>query len=408
MKGKTIKIAVIAGLFCALIGAPAAFGEYQDFDQEIDALNQRIREQREQIEGIKARQQEYQAAIAAKQRDKATLNNQLAIIENRLAKAELDIDSASLEIDKASLEIEKIKIDGRLLDKKIESQKEHIAALLRLVYKQDQVSTLEMLLANDSLSDFLNQARYLEDTNKEIGDSVADLQDDKEELENNEKSLSQKIGELEGMKKSLEQKREILAYEQDNKSYVLEETKSSEREYQALLAQARREQKQAEAEISSAETLIRQKLSAKERERLNNGNNSIAWPVPQTMITARFHDPDYPYANVIGAHPAIDIRAAQGTTIKAAADGYVAKVKFDGTRSYAYIMIIHGNGLSTVYGHVSAVYVKTDEYVVQGQAIGRTGGTPGTPGSGPWTTGPHLHFEVRSNGLPVNPESYLP
>jgi len=71
-------------------------------------------------------------------------------------------------------------------------------------------------------------------------------------------------------------------------------------------------------------------------------------------------------------------------------------------------MIIHGNGLSTVYGHVSAVYVKTDEYVVQGQAIGRTGGTPGTPGSGPWTTGPHLHFEVRSNGLPVNPESYLP
>ena len=71
-------------------------------------------------------------------------------------------------------------------------------------------------------------------------------------------------------------------------------------------------------------------------------------------------------------------------------------------------MIIHGDGLATVYGHVSAVYVTPDQYVTQGQAIGRSGGMPGGIGSGPFTTGPHLHFEVRLNGLPVDPEKYLP
>jgi murein DD-endopeptidase MepM/ murein hydrolase activator NlpD len=320
----------------------------------------------------------------------------------------LDIDSANLEIDKTNLEIKKIEIDSNNLDKKIEEQKEHIASLLRLVYKQDQVSTLEMLLLNDSLAEFLNQAKYLEDTNRELGSGVEELKEDKNLLEQNKITLNRKNTELADLKAELEEKKNNLTYEQANKNYVLEETKSSEREYQNLLQRAKREQQAAESEIAGAEQLIRQKMSEKERSLLNNGNNTIAWPVPSQLITATFHDPDYPYRNIIGEHSGVDIRAKQGTTISAAADGYVAKVKFDGTRNYAYIMLIHGNGLATVYGHVSAVYVSTDQYVVQGQAIGRSGGTPGGIGSGGFSTGPHLHFEVRSNGLPVDPEAYLP
>ena len=106
-------------------------------------------------------------------------------------------------------------------------------------------------------------------------------------------------------------------------------------------------------------------------------------------------------------NPAFDIRPSQGSTLTAAASGYVAIAKNAG-KGYSYIMIVHGNGLATVYGHVSKIYVQTDEYVVQGQTIGLTGGMPGTSGAGSLTTGPHLHFEVRLNGVPVDPLDYLP
>lgn len=408
MKNKTIKITILLLLIAGFLSsAPFVFSQTGDVDSEIDALNLKIQNQRKQIDALKIKQQEYQAQIQAKQRDRINLGNQLAVLEDHLANTQLDIDSANLEIQKTNLEIQKTEIESADLDAKIEEKKQHIATLLRLVYKQDQISTIEMLLANGSLSDFLNQAKYLEDTNDEIGKSVEDLRADKDRLEANKATLDEKNKDLIDLKGQLEEKKNSLAYEQDNKTSLLEETRSSETEYQNLLRELKRQQDQAAAEISSAESMIRQKMSEKDKQKLNNGNNTIVWPIPKNTITTSFHDPDYPYRTIIGEHPAIDIRAKQGTTIGAAADGYVAKVKFDGTKNYAYIMIIHGNGLATVYGHVSAVYVTVDQYVVQGQAIGRTGATPGSVGAGPFTTGPHLHFEVRKNGLPVNPLDYL-
>ncbi|MFA5886942.1 MAG: peptidoglycan DD-metalloendopeptidase family protein [Patescibacteria group bacterium] len=406
---KLAKISLLLILLSAIFYiAPLVYSAYNSPDKEIDDLNIKIQNQKKQLEIIRSKQRAYQEQINLKKQDRLNLSNQLSIIEDRLAQANLDIDSVNLEIDKLGLEIKKIEIDSSNTDKKIEDQKQHIGNLLQSMYKQDQVSSLEMLLLNNSLSDFLNQIKYLEETNQEIGNSVATLRNNKKELDQNKLSLDQKNQEFLELKKQLEDKQDNLSYEQKNKNYLLEETRSSEQEYQNLLQRAKREQQQAETDIANAEQLIRQKMSEKERNRLNNGNNTIAWPVPVNTIVARFHDPDYPYRRLIGEHSAVDIRAKQGTAISAAADGYVAKVKFDGSSRYAYIMLIHGDGLATVYGHVSAAYVIADQYVTRGQIIGRTGGMPGGAGSGPFTTGPHLHFEVRLNGLPVNPESYLP
>src|SRR3989339_696480 len=302
-----------------------ALGQSEDYlstrtNQEIKEINNDILSKKGQIQKIQEQQEKYSALINQKQSEKATLNNQVAILDNRLAKAELDIEIVRTEIDRTQLEIQKTDLEIEDKNKTIDTEKKHISNVLKLINKNDNVSTLEIMLLNDSFANFLSQAKYLEDVSEDVKTSLDKLNDLKKKLEFND--------------------------------------------------------------------------------------NGMIWPVPRNTITSYFHDPDYPFRNIF-EHPAIDIRAGQGTVLKAAASGYVARVKEGVGGSYGYIMLIHGDGLSTVYGHVSKIYVEEDEYIVQGQTIGLTGGLPGTPGSGALTTGPHLHFEVRLNGIPVNPLNYL-
>src|SRR5680860_1764684 len=189
-----------------------SLGAVSDFeiDREIDSLNLKIQVQKKQLETLQAKQKEYQIQIAAKRNEKVSLTNQLDIIENRLAKAELDIEETALEIDKINLEIKKVEIDSEKLDQKIDKQKDQIAGLLRLIYKQEQVTTLEALLLNDTLSDFLNQIKYLQNTNEKLAESIDTLKDQKEQLENNRLTLENKNEEVSDLKVKLEEKMDSL------------------------------------------------------------------------------------------------------------------------------------------------------------------------------------------------------
>jgi len=383
------------------------FGQNEEtVNDEVKALNEQIQAKKNEVERIQKQQEIYSQSIKAKQKEQASLNNQLSILSNRLAKAELDIESVETEIDRTNLEIEKVNLEIASKDKEIARVKEHLAGILNLIYKQDRTKTLEIILLNDSLSDFINELKYLEDTNKEVGEGLETLEKYKEDLDKSQVVLQDKNKELLVLIDELNGKKEALAGEKENKAFILTETRNSEREYQKLLAQAKQEQERAAADIAGLEKSVRAKISKVSGKELEFNDNGLIWPVTKNTITSYFHDPDYPFKYIF-EHPAIDIRAGQGTTIKASASGYVARAK-DAGKGYSYIMLIHGDGLSTVYGHVSSIFVKEDEYVVQGQAIGKSGGMPGTPGAGPLTTGPHLHFEVRSNGIPVNALEYLP
>ncbi len=406
---KIIKISFLIFALCLIFNRPnLAWSSYEDeINQEIKNLNNKISGNKKKIDDIQSQQKQYTDLINQKRTEQDSLNNELEILDAQAAKAQLDIDATELEVDKTNLEIKKTTLDIQDKDDQINQEKEHIATMLRLMYKQDQVSALEILLLNNSLADFINQLQYLENTNEEITNSVADLKDNKDKLEENKRTLVAKETELNQLKTTLEDQKIALTQQQEDKSFVLEETKQSEKKYQYLLAAARKEQERTSAEISSLEKSVREKLD-KLKDNPDLNYTGLIWPTGKSYITASFHDPDYPFRSSLGEHPAIDIRATYGTPLKAAANGYVARVKFDGSKNYAYIMIIHGDGLSTVYGHVSGVNVKADDYVVQGQIIGRTGGLPGSPGSGPFCTGAHLHFEVRKNGLPVDPMDYLP
>lgn len=137
------------------------------------------------------------------------------------------------------------------------------------------------------------------------------------------------------------------------------------------------------------------------------GTLSFDWPVAPTLgISAFFQDAAYKRRFGIDHH-AVDIPTAQGTLIRAPADATVLKVSMNGL-GYSYIVLDHGNGLETIYGHITATLVSEGDKVRAGQSFAKSGGQPGTSGAGLLTTGPHLHFSVKNDGALVDPLQYLP
>jgi murein DD-endopeptidase MepM/ murein hydrolase activator NlpD len=379
-------------------------------DGQITELNQKIDTKKQEIDKLQQKIDAYEEKIKIKQKDIKSLKSQIALLDNDIAKINLDIQATQARIEQTNLEIQSLNLQIKEVQKNIDENKNKIAEYIRLINKNDRVSYLEVILTNNSFSDFFNQLQYTEQIHGDLKKTLDKQQVDKTNLEL-QKSNWQEKSDLENkLKDDLQKQKAGLSEKNTAQQTLLLQSRLTERQYQNSLYQLQAEQQQINNEITSLESSIRKKLEAQqEKEKFNSfGPARLGWPVdPGRGITAYFHDPDYPF-RYIYEHPAIDIRTPQSTPIKAPEAGYVGQVKFKGDKSYAYVMIIHNDGLSTVFGHISAVYVKADEYVKKGQVIALSGGSPGTIGAGNLTTGPHLHFEVRFNGIPVNPLEYLP
>lgn len=397
---------IAAGGFFGLGQARGASAPNDSLSKEINQLDTTIKQKRSQLEALKNKQAEYQKALEKNQAEKASLQQQLAAIENTSAQTQVKLDQAKIDMETTNLEIQKVGLEMRQQDDKISQNKQSIGSALKLLSQEDDKSQLEILLLNDHLTDYVSQLRYLEQLNGKIADSVNSLRLAKNELEENNKKLEEGREKLRVLKAELEGQQVTLAETKDSKSYLLEETKNSESEYQRLISEFKREQLAASSDVLNLERTLREKINSQ-----SNGTkpaltySGFAWPIASRRITAYFHDPSYPFLAIM-QHSAIDISTPQGTPIKAPASGYVGRAK-DGGMGYSYIMLLHANDLATVFGHVSKIYVKEDDYVSQGQVIGLSGAMPGTPGAGPFTTGPHLHLEVRLKGVPVNPLNYF-
>lgn len=380
---------------------------------EISSLQEQIKQQQAEIQKLEEQKKLYQEKINLKRKESVSLKNQISILDNYIAKAKTEIKEKETRIKESELSIKNIQIKIQDQRQKIESRKQQISGLLQLINHYDNKNYLEIILLNSSVSEFLNQIKYVGSLQSSLRENLEKIKLIKDGLEIQEDSLRQQKQELVNLQDELVDRKKEFASQKDAKNKLLTETRGAEWKFQTLLTEAIREQKQTEQEIANAEKTIRAKLSAQKEqemmEKLDEGEAGpmiFSWPVTEDTVTCNFHDPDYPFRKWLGEHPGIDIRAEQGTAIRAPAAGYVAKAK-DAGLGYSYIMLIHNDGFATVFGHVSAIYVKEDAYVRRGDIIGRSGGIPGTAGAGRFSTGPHLHFEVRLNGIPVNPLNYL-
>jgi len=306
----------------------------------------------------------------------------------------LEQESLQFQIDKENSEIGK--------------QKDNLKQYIKLINKEDQKSLLEILLMNDSFSEFFNQINYITGIQNNLKGSIDRLKLLTESLSLQKVNLNNYQIELRKKQKKLNNKKLQLKEQVTAKETILFESKHSEYKYQRLLSEARAMRKQVDSSINNIKVEIKNKITQLASGTTNPSATFIYRPVPMDRgISTYFNDPTYPFRYLF-EHSALDIRAYQGTPIKAPADGYVVRAVDGGYNTYSFVTIIHANGLSTSYLHMSKIYVKPDQFVKAGEVIGLTGGTPGTRGAGRLTTGPHLHFEVRLNGIPVDPLQYLP
>jgi len=212
----------------------------------------------------------------------------------------------------------------------------------------------------------------------------------------------------------VEREKMLLESEKEAKRILIEETERSEEKFQLLLTQLAQEQEKINKEIESIEEEVQRKIA---EMRFNftwdPDHAQFIWPVFNQGITVYFHDPSYPFRRLVGEHSGIDLRTlidgkpSNGVPVRSAAPGLVIKVIRGGKYVGNAVYIAHSQEYMTIYLHLSQVNVQEDDVVEAGDMIGLSGGMPGTEGAG-LSSGPHLHFEVRKNGIPVDPLQYLP
>ncbi len=375
--------------------------------EEINQLRKEINKKQTLIQELEKEALKYKKEIAKKQKEHINLKNQISVIDNRLAKINIDTSVNEVEIDRTLLEIDKLKLEINDKEEEIANIKKRIVKTIRYVYKLRNTSYLEIVMRSNSLTDFFDQIKHLSNINQHFVKMAKKAEILKGLLTISQNDLQKKRVALIDLQKKLIKNKTSLDINKSTKVQLLQVTMASEKKFQQLISQIKEEYRQIDEEIKNLEIQMRRKL---EEQKVLLGQAVILWPVNypygNTVIT-KFHDPDYPFRYIF-EHPGLDIRSPQGSYVKASSTGYVLKVKNGGRYGYSYITILHSNDLSTLYGHVVKIFVKEGELVKSGDIIALSGGLPGTPGAGRLSTGPHMHFEVRLNGVPVDPMKYLP
>ena len=371
-------------------------------------------------------------------------------VNEAVQKLDEQIVGYSTEIDRLAQEITDqeallLKTQEELEEAKKEESR-YYAALkqrIQMMYETGDVNYLEVLLRAESVSDFFTRMEYtkqLVEYDRGIMDNLVEF---REAVEEKETLIEETKAGLEADKQEQEVQKANLEASKEQKSVELASLKKNEDELTAYIAELDKQEAEIEAQIKAAEEELRrqeeerrrqeeeeQRRLEEERRRqeeeeqrrqdeLNNSstpqdepssgepsgggstsNSALSWPLPgYTHISSGYGEREHPIYGSQRFHAGLDIPAPQGTSIKAAAAGTVITSQYN--RSYGYYVVVsHGNGLSTLYAHCSQLYVSVGDTVSQGQTIAAVGSTGDS-------TGNHLHFEVRVNGSHTNPWNYV-
>ena len=386
----------------------------ESISNKIDFSKQQISEINQKIKNLNTQKSSLENTIKDVNLLLSNLKKDLEITESEILKTQTNLLQIELDLDVLNKEIKE-------LEQKIESLKIEVSKLISLIYVSNQnyglfepsnQTLIKFMFSDTTSSEIINEISYISSIENLVNIKIAELDGSLELFLEKKIAIETLKSQQFDLLTQLNISKSNLEIQKQTQENILEQKRQGILNYQKLIAQSKAQELEAQNTLRNLE-LDYQKISSqitkvnKSVDDFNSGEVKFSWPIfPSRGISAGFLDPSY--KRVIGIdHLAIDIPANQQSKVLAPANGKVLKVKDSNNNSFNYIILAHNQGFTTLYGHMYKSYVKEGDFVKRGQAIGLSGGAPGTRGAGYLTTGSHLHFEVHKNGKHVNPALYL-
>lgn len=354
--------------------------QYKELEKQQKELKESLNKTAQEKKQTESYQNQLQQQISVLEQQIGILNNQIDELNKQIVAKQNLIEIKKFEIEE---NYEKFKIR------------------LRAMYMNNDTSVLNTLLGSNSFSDFLSRTETLKRISEHDKELIDLLNKEKKELEETIALVEASKKEVEVSKSQLgEKQKEInLAYSQT--TAVLNQLSELEKQFNGDKAKIEAQMKKSEADIAS---LLAQ----------NNGSDVVytgegfAWPVPgYSTISSGFDWRPSPGGGIPGGfHKGIDIPAPAGTNVIASSGGKVISTNAQHSGASdpggygKYLVIDHGGGYISLYGHNSSIVVQPGQRVKQGDVIAKIGSTGGS-------TGNHVHFEIRLNNVAQNPLNYV-
>ena len=319
---------------------------------------------------------EIQEDFNQNQQEQQQVKEDLASVKADIQKLQPDVDAITAEVNAANAKV--AEIEAQIVSKKQEmlERQEGLNGRLRAMYKNGAVGYMDVLLNSASISELISNLEMIQIIYKNDMSAIDTLEKEQEELAKIEKTLKAEKAVLDAKKADLDAQMSKLNALKADLEYAEDQ----------LLIEAQNLQSQLQSMINPDKEYV---------------GGSYIWPAPSTKyVTSLYGWRIHPIFNTWKYHSGADIAGSSGSAILACASGTVILSEYYG--GYGECIIIdHGGGITSLYGHMSQRNVSVGQQVTGGQTIGLMGSTG-------YSTGPHLHLEFSVNGELADPFDYVP
>lgn len=373
-----------AGLLIIVLIMFIAFG----WTAPADAVsNDEIEAKQQELEEIEKKRHDEKSALELRLNREAALKEELKQLENRIETLRLEQERLAVEIDLVEAEISQAEAELATAEEQLKNQEDLLKLRLRTIQQHGVVSYLEVLFESSSFSDFLTRLHNLSlIASNDLG-LIEEIKRERDIIQAWKEELELKKASLENMRRQVAANEEEMAAKAGERAVVLDSL-------QVEIASNLKAIQDLEQEAQQLDSLIR-KLIAEAASKYSGLQGVLQWPIePPTWISSNYGWRRDPFSGAQAWHGGVDIAPHHGAAnyILAAAEGQVIFAGWNGGYGNC-LMIDHGDGTVTLYGHMSSLLVGAGEDVTRGQRIARAGTTG-------YSTGVHLHFEVREYDKP--------